>query len=105
MKTISATAALLFFVFCFCSQASALGYDIKINTENDRFDNSGDITAYQKVSGGVAVQKIGQRVIAPADWNYEYNSHDNKYINSGTIHGDQHISSGAANQAVGQEVN
>ena len=103
-KKISCYAVML--VFALSSQAFALGYDVSVESTNNTFKNSGEIKGTQTVAGGVATQKVGQRVVAPiADWGFEYKGHNNTYINTGKISGFQTSAGGVGLQAVGQEVN
>lgn len=105
MKNKISSYALMFF-FVFSNQAFALGYDVSVESTNNTFKNSGEIKGTQTVAGGVATQKVGQRVVAPtADWGFEYKGHNNTYTNSGKISGVQTSAGGVGLQAVGQEVN
>lgn len=101
---------MVFFVtlafFGLAGQAFAVGYDIHIESSNNVYENTGKITGFQTVAGGVATQKVGLRVVAPtADWGYKYIGSGNRYVNTGEIIGVQTVGAGVAIQAVGLEVN
>ncbi len=86
------------------TNATAFGYKAEINTQNDRFENTGKILADQITMGGAANQVVAQRARSPQlDAVLSYRSSGNVYKNSGEIKGSQKTVGGASSQVVAQE--